>query len=181
METSKSLLKVIAISELRKDKNNKEYNVVTVQNPQFKVEVNQLTGEVETILTRALTSTATAYHESYLDGAPEWLTAAKVGVMIEGRVEKRAVPQYEFTGRDSQPVLSNTYSCVVFGDTSQENWENLVKATFRRNGHQMIGDDYIALVKEIKAEEPAAEIKRVDITAGAKAPKATVAAPVDQF
>lgn len=179
METRKSLLKVVVISEIKEDKNGKKYQVITVQNPMFKTEVDENTGEVTTILQKALKATTTAYHESYLDGAPEWLVNATVGVMIEGRVERRAVPQYEFTGRDGQPVISNTYPCVVFGDTTQDNYEEIVKATFRRNGHQMIGDTFIVLVKE-KAVEPTVEPKRVDLT-GAKSKEPKAILTVDQF
>jgi hypothetical protein len=162
-----SLLTVVAVSDSRTDKNGKTYRMVTLQNPVYKTTVDPSTGEIRTILTPALKASHTAYDESYLDGTPEWLCSAKPGDLVEGRVEKRAVEQYEFTGRDGDQRLANSYTSVVFGDTTQANWEDLVKAAFERNGH--------------KLAESVIPAKRVDITAGASKQKAVVNEEVDQF
>jgi hypothetical protein len=168
-----SLLTVVAVSEPREDKNNKTFKMITLQNPAYKMieKADIVTGEVKKmlVLTPALKASHTAYKESYLDGAPEWLDSAKVGDLIEGRIERKAVEPYEFTGREGETKIANSYTCVVFGDSSQVNWDDLVKAAFERNGHKLAGD------------APIVEKKRVDITAGAGKKKAEVAADVDQF
>lgn len=137
----KNLMKVVAVSDAKLDKNGKEYVMVTMQNPVYKTTIDETTGEVLTILSPALKTSHTAYSESYLDGAPEWLRNAKVGDHIEGSIERRAVATpYDFVGRDGETRTANTYTCAVFGDSEQSNWEDLVKAAFRRNGHPLPGD-----------------------------------------
>jgi hypothetical protein len=165
-----NLMKVIAIGETLQDKNGNDYRMVTLQNPTHKTIVDEESGEVLTLRQPALKATKSAYDESYLDGTKEWLADAKEGEVVEGSVEKRPVDQYEFIGREGEARVTNSYTLAVFGKTSASNWEEIVAAAFKRNGHPLAGTVNVEPAKETA--------KRVDITAGTAAkttaPKAVV-------
>ena len=164
----KSFVTVVGISDMRQDKNGNDFRTITVQNPVFQTVVDEASGDVRTELTPALKGTRSAYEESYLDGTKDWLANAQVGHIIGGRVEKRAVEQYDFIGKDGSARIASSYTCPVFGDTTQESWESVVKTAFRNSGHPLPGDT-TAKKSEATAEAPA-EAPRVDITAGVTAP-----------
>lgn len=169
METSE-LMDVVAVGELQEDKNGREFRRITVANPVFKTIVDEQTGDMKTILQPSLKASTNAYEENYLDGSKDWLANAQVGMAIEGRIERRPVESYEFTGRDGNLRIATTYTCVVFGNTKAENWEEIVKAAFRRNQHPVLGD---TSVDALQTPSSVADGK-VDITAGTVKKPATV-------
>ena len=121
------------------DKNGKNYNRLTVK-PLAGAIVNPITGEfVPVIDMKARTGSFNQYEESYLlEGQSDLAFEAKAGTLLPGAIVTRSVPPYSFENKEGEEIHAETYTTIVFGDTTQvEVFENAVKAAFKSNGHDM--------------------------------------------
>lgn len=154
MANTSELLTVVEVSEVRQDKNGRNYKLVTFQSPQHKEVVDQTTGEIMLVRMPARTSSITRYEESYLDDKMQYLYDAEVGEKVPGAVVTRSVKEYEIDGR---PV--STYSTIVLGMTDDPAFESAINAAFKSAGHEINENKSVTLpvterASAVKASQP---------------------------
>ena len=121
------------------DKNGKNYNRVTVR-PLAGAITNPITGEVVPVVDmKARTGSFNQYEDSYLTpGQEDPAFSAKEGTLLPGAIISRSCTPYSFENKDGEMVNAESYTTIVFGDTSDEAlFENNVKATFKANDHEL--------------------------------------------
>lgn len=147
--SSKIIIKIA--EEVRTDKNGKNYKVIQFVSPTM---VNTPFGEVMLPYEQCAKGTKTVwlndgengYYQNDLEvsiyKAPIFnKNNPALGGYFLGSIEKRVVPTYYI---DNNEV--NTYSMVIFGDTTSPTWEQEVKKAFLNAGHNL---DYLP-TKETK-------------------------------
>lgn len=162
MKISKNLT-VVAIAAPVTDKNGIAYKQITVSTASQKLTFNEVgQATISRIMPRK--GTFNAWEKNY----PEMLNLArKKGVEMEeltqedlksvsadfaydlkvndkllGDVVTRKVEPYEVPNNDGEVRVVDTYSCVVLGDTSdEESFEAAIKTTFQRNGRKLVSKD----------------------------------------
>lgn len=143
-----NLIKVTSVSDIRTDKNGREYKLVEFTNPDHAQVVDETTGELLLVRVQAKRATITQYKESYLNNKPDFMWDAKLGEFTMGEVVTREVAPYQIDGKEI-----NTYTTVVFGDNTKPSWEIEVQKAFRSAGHPIAGTNTAPVVdlKAIKA------------------------------
>jgi hypothetical protein len=134
-------MKVIAVSDVKQDKNGRDYKVVTLSNPSVVTMMDVETGELITAKVPPLKSKVTAYKETYLDDTPSFLWDAVEGETVLGSVVTRKVPVYDISDGDVSRKVE-TYTCAVVANSDDsETWEVAIEKAFKNNGHPLNAED----------------------------------------
>lgn len=150
-------MKIVAVSDVRTDKNDREYKLVTLSNPSVMEVVDPESGEVFKARVQALKASMPAYKNSYLDDTPDFLWESEVGDIVLGEVVTRKVPSYTIEDENQESREVSLYTCAVLGSSEDEKtWETAIEKAFKNNGHTLTGE-----------ESPATEQATVSMTANA--------------
>ena len=134
------------------DKNGKNYNRVTVR-PLAGAITNPITGEVVPVIDmKARVGSFNQYEDSYLTpGQEDPAYSAKEGTLLPGTIVSRSCPHYSFENKDGETVEADSYTTIVFGDTSDEKlFEAQVRSTFKSNDHEL--EEEIEITEEVAEE-----------------------------
>ena len=135
--TQKAIIKVTAIRTTTaegtplEDKNGKEYKVIEFSTPDF-IMLEGMKVRVEPKKT-----SITRYAETYLDNKPHFGYDSKVGNAFLGDIVTREVPTYVILSKEGGEREVNSYSTVVFGDSTSSDFELKVKREFKNAGHEI--------------------------------------------
>lgn len=141
-------------TEIRTDKNNRQYNYVVLSGQEQESFVLP-TGKVITAIKPVTSSAVIGYEENYL-GNQDFAWNLKAGQTVFGAVVTRTVPAYDITGQDGVIRTVNTYKTIVFGDTRDTAaFEAEVRRVFKSAGHNL---DYAEAV-QIVAETSVTDMK----------------------
>lgn len=158
MSQKTQLLTVTEVSDMRQDKNGRNYKLVTFQGPQHVEIVDETTGEILLVRVPARTSSMTRYEESYLDDKAHYMFDAVVGEKVPGAIVTREVPAYEIDGR-----ATTSYSTIVLGMTNEPSFEAKVRAAFKSAGHILEGAEEVEAQAEslprVSATKAKAEVE----------------------
>lgn len=167
---------VVAISEVKQDKNNRDYKTISLRNPTKVSMVDEESGEIFTAHIPAKTAKINAYQESYLDGTPSFLYDLESGAKVLGEIVTREVEQYEIVNEKGTRAV-DSYSTPVFGNSDDSLWESNVTKAFRSAGHPLPGD--VTSTEEKAAAAPS--LLRDEDAVEVKSSKKQVVATIDNF
>jgi len=126
------LLKKVAESAVKQDKNGKNYKTITFQTIGTQMQNVPGVGNVR-VSVPTKTSSMNVYEESYLNGKEEFGYSLPVGEYVTGDIVTRTVEPYSITDTNSGEVRTvNTYTAIVLGDTDAPDFEVLVERTLSR-------------------------------------------------
>ncbi len=145
-------LEVIS-SEIKTDKNNREYNLVGLSTP----------SKVNGLMMPVRTTAIIAYKENYLSTdkkkVQDFGWDAKAGNKLAGDLITRACEMYEIEGvdKDGNSKITEAQSATVFvaGNTDDPGFEVLVLRAFANRGFILDGADASS---EEEVAEPAGEL-----------------------
>ena len=128
-----NILTVVSVSEIKKDKNKREYVTIKVQTPDTK-EVGIAGGGTAIAKIQPKIGTINSYGKSYLNNQKEFGFDLKEGDIILGDIVTQKVEPYEIPNKKTGEVYTvNTYSCVVLGDSASSSWDASVSKAFTSN------------------------------------------------
>ena len=142
-----NLILKTAESEVKVDKNGRNYKVVTFTEAKT---VNTPLGQMMVPAEQCKNRAITQYEENYLSTDEKKIkdlgydapifdkSKPERGGWFLGSIETRNVEEYHITnskGNDSYPT---TFSTVIFGDTNSPAYETQVKAAFKSAGHPIV-------------------------------------------
>lgn len=129
----------IAQSEIKQDKNKRNYKTVTFGEVKF---IDTPFGKMVVPATQARTTKINCYELNYLGKQdPGYADAIfnqsnpSNGGWFMGSIETREVEGYDIPSADGGVRTVNTYTTVVFADTDSPAFESAVKSTFNSKGH----------------------------------------------
>lgn len=125
------------------DKNSRNYKGVTFTEV---VMMNTPFGTFQKPLSQSRSNKINCYEKSYLNEKPELGYHDPIfdpkkpqnGGMFQGSIETRNVETYDITDLKGDTRSVNTFTTVVFGDTTSPAYETLVKAAFKAKGHELL-------------------------------------------
>lgn len=92
----------------------------------------------------ARSTTKNLFDKSYLpsnNGRPDAGRDVKIGGFVFGDIVTKTVPEYEIQGtdRDGNPTSkkATTYTTLVFGMSTSEDWNSRVASAFKSQGHPL--------------------------------------------
>lgn len=142
-----NLILKTAQSEVRTDKNGRNYKVVTFTEAKT---VNTPFGEMLVPADQCKSRAITQYEENYLSteakkvkdlgyDAPifDSKNPTKGGWFL-GSIETRNVEEYHISNSQGNDSYPTTFSTVIFGDTTSPAFETLVRAAFKSAGHPVV-------------------------------------------
>lgn len=133
-----SLLTVIAVSEVKQDNGSKgekrNYKTIGFRTPNTKV-ISGLN-----IRCKTKEGVVNAWEKSYLDNKMGFGFDFQVDDMVEGDIVTREVSEYPIVTSEGEERMVSTYSCVVFGDTSDPSFEIEVQKAFKAAGHPIVSE-----------------------------------------
>jgi len=150
-----SMLQVTKVSEVAVDKNGRNYKRISVK-PLAGTRIDPVTGEINPVIDLTAREVSfNQYEESYLDGSKDPAYNAPVGTLIPGKIISKSVEEYSFINAEGDEVTASSYTTAVFGDdTDKELFHNNILAAFRRAGHQLPEDSFVAPEnQDIKMDE----------------------------
>lgn len=170
-----SFLRVISVTEAQ-DKNKKSYNNIVVATPGV---ITIMTDEGEkSVKVKSRQSSFNAWQESYLESMnsqPDFGYDVKEGDLLAGTIVTRKVKtairnsEKEITGYADTYVIenegradtiTNEYSTVVLGDTSdEEGFDAEIRKTFRRADHPLVDDPAVTGIALLAAPKPDAVLE----------------------
>jgi hypothetical protein len=147
-----NLLKVVA-TEVRQDKNGRNYKYVQFETPNKKAIIDELGNRV-IVKTPSRLMGATFYEKSYLNDKPEFGWDLEKGESLEGDIATRNVASYEIVDSSSGEVREATsYSAIVLGDSNAKDFEIKVEKAFTSAGHDIIADKEVAAAPALTSTE----------------------------
>lgn len=127
-----NLIKKVAESAVKPDKNGRNYKTITVATLGTSVQNIPGVGNV-TVHSPVKTASMNVYESSYLNNQEEFGYSLPVGSLMMGNIVTRTVEPYTIVNRENGEVRTvNTYTCAVLGDTDDEGFETLVEKTIAR-------------------------------------------------
>lgn len=132
-----NFVKIIAISDEKKDKNNRTYKSITLESPNVQRYVDESTGEEITVHGRPKRTTINAYERQYLDDAPHYLYNNQIGDIVYGSIVTRSVEPYNIPTKNGVRTVDR-YTAFVEEIESSEEFESIVRSTFENEGHPLL-------------------------------------------
>lgn len=117
------------------DKNGNTYYRVFFQNWEFSEHFDPTTGEKVYIREHSVIGHINQYEVSYTSSKrpdPYWNIG--VGDLITGQVVQRKVEPY----KTEKGFVIDYYNAVVFGDSSQSDWEDKIRRAFDKAGFKLL-------------------------------------------
>lgn len=137
-QTSPSFLEKESESEVRQDKNKRNYKIVTFSQ-ETSVEINHPTKGKIVALGEKKVSRKKAYEQNYLNQTADLGWSEPVGTIFLGKLVTKAVVPYEFTDeRTGEVKTANNYTAIVLGDTTSPSFESAINSTFKSAGRSLI-------------------------------------------
>ena len=137
--TNVTVIQKVKESEVKQDKNGKNFKVVTFSQPQRKFVDVPGVGKVAVNALARETSINLYEKPYYSDGRanqkPDAGYSEPVGEFFVGNIETRLVVPYQINGEGR---MLNSYSCVILGDNTSPMWNTLIESAFKRHGHQIL-------------------------------------------
>ncbi len=137
-----SIIVKTAESAVKQDKNGRNYKTVTFTE---RVMMQTAFGLLEKPLSQCRSTSLNQYERNYLDQVDPGYSAPifnpknpNAGGYFEGKIETRNVREYDIEGRDGGIRTVNTYTTVVFGDTTSPAWDSTVNSAFKSKGHEVV-------------------------------------------
>lgn len=136
----KKIVKKISESDVKTDKNDNNYKSVA-----FSTNGVEIIDGVQVFTTPKINS-VNLFEKSYLPsnkgaedfGYSQAIGSAFLGDIVTMKVQTPySIPDAKVEGGER---IVDTYTTVVFGDTSAANWETVVRSAFRSKGHPIEGD-----------------------------------------
>lgn len=135
----------IAQSELKKDKNQRNYKTVTFGEVRF---IDTPFGKMTVPASQARQTKINCYENNYLGkmdvGYSDPIfnqSNPAAGGWFLGSIETRNVSEYDITASDGGVRTVSTYTTVVLGDTDSPAFESAVKSTFASKGHEVVSEN----------------------------------------
>ncbi len=134
----KKVLKKIS-EEIRQDKNGKNYKYTTFSG--LDAEYMDIPGVGRTVVSmKNRETTINLYEESYLNQKEQYAYSLPIGSFCFGSIETRFVSPYDLPDNTKGAPKGamktiNTFSCIVFGDSTAPTWENTVRQEIKARGH----------------------------------------------
>lgn len=144
-------------TEVKQDKNGRNYKTVTFSEVRY---VDTPFGQMLMPATQAKSTKINCYENNYLGkqdpGYAEPIfnqSNAALGGWFMGSIETRKVEEFDIPSDDGGSRTVNTFTTVVFGDTSSPSYESAVKSTFSSKGHAIMDGSTInsASASELEA------------------------------
>jgi len=134
-----SLLTVISVSEVKQDNGTKgekrNYKTIVFRTPNTKV-ISGLK-----IRCKTKEGVVNAWEKAYLDNKMGFGFDFQVDDMVEGDIVTREVSEYPIADTTTgEERMVSTYSCVVFGDTTDPSFEIEVQKAFKAAGHPIVSE-----------------------------------------
>lgn len=132
----------VAQSELKQDRNTRNYKTVTFSEVRF---VETPFGKMVVPASQAKTTKINCYENNYLgkmdvgynDPIFNQSNPANGG-WFAGSIETREVGNYDIPTADGGVKTVSTFTTVVFGDTNSPAFESSVKSAFSSKGHNVV-------------------------------------------
>ena len=149
-----NIVKKTAESEVKQDKNKREYKLITFGETRF-VKNPFGPGEIMVPDSQSRSTRTVVYKETYLDNKmgigyndPIFnIKNPQAGGWALGSIETRECEPYEITGTDGTVRTVNTFTTIVFGDTDSPAFESSVRSSFKSKGHPVNGSEVVAPVE----------------------------------
>ena len=132
----------VAQSELKQDRNTRNYKTVTFSEVRF---VETPFGKMVVPASQAKTTKINCYENNYLNkmdvgyNDPIFNQSNPTnGGWFAGSIETREVGSYDIPTADGGVKTVNTFTTVVFGDTDSPAFESSVKSAFSSKGHNVV-------------------------------------------
>lgn len=128
--------------EIRQDKNGRNYKYTTFKG--LDKEYMDIPGVGKTVVAmKTRTSVVNLYEKSYLNDQEQFAYSVPVNGFVFGAIETRFVQPYELPDNSKDAPEGamktiNTYSCVVFGDSTSPIWDNTVAQEMKSKGHIVV-------------------------------------------
>ena len=141
-----SIIKKVAESKIKNDKNGREYKTCTFAKMQM-MEVNVPGVGLVAVHQPARETSVNLYAQSYLNDKEHFGYSVPAGTdkqsYLFGDIVTRTVKPYvlNVTDRNTGEITSrevSTFTAVVFGNSAAGDWESNVRATFRSRGHELV-------------------------------------------
>ena len=155
------LLTVTGVEE-KKDKNGLNYKTISVSTASERDVVDEETGEVFKVPVKSKKSSFNVFEHNYLELsalrdelgvakfkdipkerlseiAPDFGYQLEIGKKVEGDIITRRVVPYSIEREDGKTQIANTYTCVVLGNTTEEDFDISIEKEFTRRNHQFEG------------------------------------------
>jgi hypothetical protein len=137
MSTNSRVIKVVSVSQVSNDKNGRPFKSIGFASIGL-IYKDLGDGKLIPVRTKSRTTTVNISGESYLDGKPEFGYDLEVGDFVEGDIVTKAVKPYMIPQGEGLSREVSTYTTAVFGDPTADNWENLIKVTFKNKQHEIV-------------------------------------------
>jgi hypothetical protein len=145
-----------AETPVKQDKNGRNYKTVT-----FKERAMLQTpfGPMPKPLSQCRSTSLNQYEENYL-GQPDAGYNAPLfnerdpqrGGYFEGKIETRQVQEYDITDSKGDTRTVNTYTTVIFGDTTSPSWDSIVKSAFKSRKHEIVTPVATPVMEVVESE-----------------------------
>lgn len=144
--------------EERTDKRGNTYKQLTFTGNTVEKAVDPETGEEVPVIVPCKPASINSYASKELGPHTELFTL-KPGARVAGALVTRQVEPYGVLGMNGQPPKQlNTYTAVVIGLTNEEDFEEKVKAAFRKARRPLVGDS-------VPEKQTLTDVPRVDLKA----------------
>jgi len=155
---SKQYLTVTRLGEIKQDKNTRNYRQVFMQGPGVEY-ITLPNGKTIEAKTAVKETSINAYEQSYLDDKPEFAWNLKPGDMVLGSIATRAVEPYAIPTPEGEDRIVDTYSRIVFGDTSNAAaYEAAVNREFKAQGHEVVSNDIPQAARTVTVDTETGEL-----------------------
>lgn len=141
-----SIIKKIAESKIKSDKNEREYKTCTFAKMQT-AEMNVPGVGLVAVHQPSRETSVNLYAQSYLDDKEQFGYSIPAGTekhsYLFGDIVTRTVKPYTLNvaDRNTGEITSrevSTFTTVVFGNSAAGDWETRVRAAFRSRGHELM-------------------------------------------
>ncbi|MDC6350735.1 hypothetical protein PP178_04160 [Zeaxanthinibacter sp. PT1] len=151
---------IIAVSDVKQDKNGRNYKRLRIESPSFEEVVDPITGEIGYALARPIKTTITAYEQSYLDDAPDYLWNAVAGTKVKGSIQRRTVAPYTFKSSNGDTITATKATVFVEANATDEDFDVAVAKALEASGHTLVESLESILAKSVNTTPEKEEVKQ---------------------
>jgi len=138
------IIKVVKVSDLRLDKNNKEYRTIEFETSNYKIITSEDTGENIKVRIEPRRNKLNVWQESYVNGEPSFGYDYQIGEFVMGDIITANVEEYQIPTK-TEPYKTSIYTCIVLGDSTKDNWNKKIERTFENNNKIIVIPKHISL------------------------------------
>lgn len=153
-----NLVKIVAISDVRTDKNGREFKLITVSSANRREFTDPVTNESLLVVGRPKRTNIVSYAKTYLDDAPHYLYDLPVGTAVSGNIVTKTVEPYTIETTNGPKEITR-YTTFVEADQEDADYNQIVQRAFENSGHTIV--EKSAITVEDTTEEKK-ELPQVD-------------------